>query len=77
MRCFNRFPDNAPESGELEISFQIDRAGRVQTAGVSPAAVGGTPLGTCVIGVASSTHFPAQSAPVRFRIPVRVRRGEN
>jgi serine/threonine-protein kinase len=72
--CFNEHEQHAPAGGSVDVSFHVDRDGRVLSASVTPPAVGGTPLGACIIRIASSTRFPRQSAPVRFRIPVSVRR---
>ena len=34
----------------------------------------GTALGGCILGVARSTKFPAQEAPVSFTIPITARK---
>ena len=59
---------------DVSVRLTIDREGVVQKAELSPAELAGLPLGQCILGVARRTHFPAQSAPATFRIPLRTRR---
>lgn len=53
----------------LQVAFQVDAAGKVTDAAVSPG--GGTALGSCLLGVARSTRFGALTRSASFRIPVR------
>ncbi len=70
------FRDKAAAGGTPEVSvrFTIDTEGVVQRAELSPAEVASTPLGSCIVGVARRTRFPAQAAPATFRIPLRARK---
>lgn len=55
----------------LQVGFQVDASGKVTSATVSPSGVAGTPLGTCLLGVARGTRFAALTQSASFRIPVR------
>lgn len=59
---------------EIAVRFRVGSDGRVTSAELLPPSIASTPAGQCVLGVARSTEFPAQPAPVTFRIPIRVRR---
>jgi len=70
--CFRASPNEG--TPQLSLHFQVEASGAVHASELSPAAVAGTPLGTCILGVARSTHFPASDAPVSFSIPITARR---
>ncbi|MET0794663.1 MAG: protein kinase [Polyangiaceae bacterium] len=70
--CFKQNP-NAMLNTQLSVRFDVDVSGRVLSASLSPASVAGQPLGACVLGVARSTHFGPQTAPVSFSIPIAAR----
>jgi eukaryotic-like serine/threonine-protein kinase len=70
QRCFEQNPGTVQG---FSVRFQIDTAGKVQHAAVSPASVGGTPLGACIAGVARATSFGPQPEPVAFSIPIAAR----
>jgi serine/threonine-protein kinase len=72
LACIRRNPSEAPAGGQIEVVFQVAADGRVTNASLEPASLGSTTLGRCVLGIATSTRFPAQAQAVRFRIPVRV-----
>jgi len=72
VRCFRSNPTHAPEDGLVQVVFTLAPNGAVQSASVTPANVGSTPLGSCITQIARSTRFPGQGEVVRFRIPVRV-----
>ena len=59
---------------EMSVRFTIDTEGVVQRAELSPPEVASSPLGSCIVGVARRTRFPAQAAPATFRIPLRARK---
>lgn len=65
------FANAKPEQTNLtfQVAFQVDAAGKVTSAAVSPG--GGTPLGSCLSGVARGTRFGALTQSASFRIPVR------
>jgi hypothetical protein len=70
QRCFEQSPGNVPG---MSVRFQVDTAGKVQNAVVTPASVAGTPLGACIAGVARATTFGPQPEPVAFSIPIAAR----
>jgi serine/threonine protein kinase len=70
QRCFEQNPGAVQG---ISVRFQIDTAGIVQNAAVSPASVAATPLGACITGVARSTSFGPQAEPVAFSIPIAAR----
>lgn len=72
-RCFAQFPDQLGNES-VSIKFQITDKGVVQSADLSPATIGDTPLGRCLVGVAKAATFPAQREAIAFRIPITARR---
>jgi serine/threonine-protein kinase len=55
---------------QITVHFKIDASGSVQAAELSPANVSGSALGSCILGIARSTHFPATGSAVNFAIPI-------
>jgi hypothetical protein len=72
--CFRAQPGDASAQPQLTIRFQIEATGAVRSVELSPAAVAGSALGACILGVARSTRFPAGEAPVSFTIPITARK---
>jgi hypothetical protein len=72
--CFREHAASIQGDPHISVDFGVDRSGRVETARLIPAALGSTPLGRCVLGVARSTRFGPQGDATTFRIPVRVTR---
>lgn len=72
-RCFTQFPDQVG-TDSLSIKFQISDKGAVQSAELSPAHVGTTALGRCLLDVAKAATFPPQREAIAFRIPITARR---
>jgi len=70
--CFRASPNEG--TPQLTLHFQVEASGAVRASDLSPADVAGTPLGTCILGVARSTRFPASDAPVSFSIPITARK---
>jgi eukaryotic-like serine/threonine-protein kinase len=70
QRCFEQNPGVVQG---MSVRFQIDAAGKVQHATVTPASVAATPLGVCITGVARATTFGPQPEPVAFSIPIAAR----
>ena len=66
--CFKQHPTKY--EGKLSIRFHVDTKGGVTTAEVTPASVGGTPLGTCISAIAKRTRFDPQPQPVVFSVPL-------
>ncbi len=74
-RCVQTFAADVPiGSDEISIRFEVAASGQVTSASVAPAALGPTRFGQCVIDVAQSVAFGAQTQRLAFRIPIRVRR---
>ncbi|MBW2463350.1 MAG: protein kinase [Deltaproteobacteria bacterium] len=69
--CYRDHAADAPPSGQAEIVISVDPLGLVVSARVTPAGVGASPLGACVVRIARTVEFPGQGQPVRFRIPLR------
>jgi hypothetical protein len=57
----------------VSVTFQVDSAGVVQHAALSPATLSGTALGRCILGVALGTQFGAQPEALSFTIPIAAR----
>jgi serine/threonine protein kinase len=72
--CFRDQAANVSGAPEISVRFTIDRAGAVERAELSPPSLANVPLGTCILGVARSTRFPAESGPATFRIPLHARK---
>jgi serine/threonine-protein kinase len=72
--CFRAESNAAGAQPQLTIRFQIEASGAVRTAELAPAAVAGSALGACILGVARGTRFPASDAPVSFTIPITARK---
>jgi len=72
--CFRAESNVAATQPQLTIRFQIEASGAVRTAELAPAAVAGSALGACILGVARGTRFPASDAPVSFTIPITARK---
>jgi serine/threonine-protein kinase len=70
--CYRQHAEGV-EQPALSVRFQIDQAGGVRTATVSPSSIAGTPLGQCIIGIARKTSFGPQSEPISFAIPIAAR----
>lgn len=71
--CFKQNPVEAEKTPQLEIAFSVSEAGKVTAATLIPEALGGTPMGRCIVGVAKGTSFGPLTEGVSFRIPVRAR----
>jgi len=71
--CFERF---AQEVGRpnLSVQFQVRVDGSVKSADLIPAALGGSPMGLCLLQVARATRFQALNEPISFSIPITARR---
>ncbi|HVK76321.1 MAG TPA: protein kinase [Kofleriaceae bacterium] len=72
--CFERHSQTIVGQPEVTLRFEIDARGVPTSVEVFPAAVASTALGGCLVEVGRGTRFPAQAAPIAFRIPVSVRR---
>ncbi|HEX7671043.1 MAG TPA: protein kinase, partial [Polyangiaceae bacterium] len=72
--CFLSHVKEVDGRPEVSVRFRLAASGHVESADLSPAALGGTPLGQCLLGVARSTDFGPVSEPVSFTIPITARR---
>ena len=72
--CFRAEPAAAAAQPQLTIRFQIEASGAVRSADLVPASLAGSALGSCILGVARGTRFPAGDAPVSFTIPITARK---
>jgi len=52
--------------------FEVGVDGAVKSVAVLPAAVGASPLGTCLTKVGRATRFGPQAKPIAFRIPLTI-----
>jgi len=57
---------------KVSVQFRIRPSGTVDSAEISPQALGKTALGNCILSVARSTQFPSQKETISFHIPVTV-----
>lgn len=71
--CFQQHAGSVDGQSGISVRFQIDQAGSVQRAQVTPAAVAATPLGPCIIAIARATEFGPQPEPLSFAIPISAR----
>jgi serine/threonine-protein kinase len=72
--CFVSHVKEVDGRPEVAVKFKVDASGHVTAADLSPAALNGTPLGQCILGVARSTDFGHQPEPFSFTIPITARR---
>lgn len=81
-RAFNKhtgavtacFRSHSPgEQNDIALRFQVGTDGKVIAAEVLPDALQGTPLATCLEGVARKATFGPQPKEVKFRIPLQAR----
>jgi eukaryotic-like serine/threonine-protein kinase len=72
--CIHRHVDQIDRHPQISVRFEVNTAGKVTSAELSPPALAGTPLGTCILGVARSVPFSPVSKAVAFSIPITARR---
>ena len=73
-RCFNENATTVSGAPEVAVALRIDASGKVARAGLVPAALDDTELGSCVLGVARKVNFGPQKGDVQVTIPLKVRR---
>jgi serine/threonine protein kinase len=71
-RCFEDLDTGGANESEISLRFDVGTDGAVKSLAVLPAAVGGTPLGACLVKVGRTTAFAPQPEPITFRIPLTV-----
>ncbi len=72
--CFLQHVKEVDGRPEVSVHFRVAPSGKVEAADLNPAALNGTPLGQCLLGVARNTPFGPQSEQVSFTIPITARR---
>jgi eukaryotic-like serine/threonine-protein kinase len=75
-QCFQAHTKDVEGQPRISVRFSIDKAGAVQSADLSPAALSGTPLGSCILSAARGTEFGAQKEALTFAIPITARRSK-
>lgn len=73
-RCFAAHALSLSGSPKINLEFSIDAQGKLLRTALHPDAMGETALGRCVLNLAQQASFPAQGAPVTFKIQVTARR---
>jgi serine/threonine-protein kinase len=73
-QCFNQNATTVSGAPEVAVSLRIDAAGKVTRAGLVPAELDDTELGSCVLAVVRKVQFGVQDGEVQVTIPLRVRR---
>jgi hypothetical protein len=71
--CFQQHSGSVDAQSGISVRFQVDEAGRVQRAQLTPPAVAATPLGPCIVAIARATEFGPQPEPLSFAIPISAR----
>lgn len=71
--CFEKYATNIEGTPEVSIRFSVNPHGEVLSASISPSAIAGTPLGSCIERVARATNFGPQEKPIGFSIPITAR----
>jgi hypothetical protein len=72
--CFVQHVKEVDGRPEVSVRFRVNATGHVEAADLFPAALNGTPLGQCVLGVARGIDFGKQTEAVTFTIPITARR---
>lgn len=73
QRCFQQSGSDTGSPPSVSVRFQIDTAGKVQRAQVTPSSIATTAAGACLLDVARSTQFGPQPEAVSFAIPISAR----
>lgn len=68
--CFRQNAGQLQGVPEVSVHFKLTPAGAIQSAALSPAALGGTALGQCLLTVARTAQFPALGKEIAFSIPI-------
>ena len=75
--CFTDHTVELEGLPQLQLEFELLATGQLASVHVTPSALAKTALGKCLEKVASGTHFPPQSRPVSFAIPLTASRTAN
>ena len=71
-RCFAALEVDEASLGDISMRFEVGVDGAVKSVAVLPAAVGASPLGSCLAKVGRATRFGPQAKPIAFRIPLTI-----
>lgn len=72
--CLKKHAAVIAGTNKLDLSFDLDKRGKVTAVAVAPASIASTALGACVKDVAKKIRFGPQGDALRFRIPLRINR---
>lgn len=73
LRCFDLDGGPTPSNGQVAIRLEVAADGTVRWATIEPQAAAATPMGQCLIRIATDTRFPRHpSEALIFRVPIRV-----
>jgi serine/threonine-protein kinase len=72
-RCYRDHAEEVDRARQVFVRFKVAAAGEIERVEIIPTELAGTPLGECLLSVARGAKFPAQGAPLSFRIPLSVR----
>jgi serine/threonine protein kinase len=73
--CFEQHARTLEGQPRIAVRFRVGVTGAVESAELTPSELAPTPLGRCLLGVATSTEFGPQPDPIGFSIPIAVRGG--
>jgi len=73
--CFRQQTEQVVGMPRVSVRFEVDRAGKVTRASLTPAALSQTPLGRCLLQTAEAARFGELTEPVAFSIPITAHRG--
>ncbi len=74
VTCLRAHADDLPAEAALSVRIELDVAGAVKAASVSPDTLAQTPVGQCVATAAKSMQFGAQAGALAFRVPLTAKR---
>jgi serine/threonine-protein kinase len=75
VACLNAHAAEAEVVPKLAVKFALSSEGRVERAGVSPAELSQTPMGSCIESAVRAMSFPPQAQPISFEVPLTARKG--
>ena len=75
VACLNAHAVEAEAVPKLSVKFALSSEGRVERAGVSPAELSHTPMGSCIEAAVRAMSFPPQAQPIAFEVPLTARKG--
>jgi serine/threonine-protein kinase len=73
-QCVTKHAADFEGTPTVKVSIKVATSGKVSSASLSPANLGASPLGKCIIGVARGINFGRIQEEVRVTIPFRLKR---